>query len=138
MIVQEHPIDGVHFDVEVTLVELRDTADDALRAYAASIVPELVIPLDLAGVYKVEPWVLDDDVDYWLADVNITLTPDMTAWNVMRVLAKAWGEYPVMNGFRFSHFGVREWGLPVILWPDVDRLEDDQLDAMPFPPEDAN
>lgn len=126
----------IDFCFNVTLAELRD-ADDALRAYVASQSPNVTKPLGLVGPYGTDTTVMDCDCDYWLFDdkLRIALTPDMNGWDVMRALATAWKPWAVMDGFIFSGFrvieGSPEW-LSVCLWADVDVLEDEQLDAMPF------
>lgn len=118
-------------NIVMTLVELRD-ADDAWRAYAASKSPRVVKPLGLGGRYKIAASVSDSGSDYFLAYFNITLTPNMTAWDVLRELAIRWSAYGVMDDFIFSHLSVKPDWLHAILWADVSELQDEQLNAMPF------
>lgn len=119
--------------LDMTVLDVRD-ADEALRGYAASKGSNVIKPLGLSGDYQVEPWVMDSACDYWLDDLTVTLTPEMTAWDVLRAVASKWRTHEVMNTFVFASLSLceRPGYLSVVLFSDVSELQDEQLDAMPF------
>jgi hypothetical protein len=117
-----------------TLARFRDVAESAP---VIADCPALVEPLGLSGVHRVETTVMDSAVDYYVPSFALTLTRPMSAWDVISTAAKRWARFPVMDNFAVStlclppEMNAADW-FGLILFADVDRLTDEELDAMPF------
>ena len=109
MEVPDEPIDG-----DLTLAELRG-ADDALRAYVVSRHRRIGEPLGHTGTYAICAMVCDEARDYFLAPLTLKLTPDMSAWDVMRWAAWRWAGHPAMDDLCF---------------PFLQRVRDGQFDVV--------
>jgi hypothetical protein len=78
---------------------------------------------------------MDSEFDYYLAPLPLTLTPKMSAFDVINKAALHWAEFPIMNEFVVSTISFSEamtGCLSITLWADVETLDADAVDQMPF------
>ena len=90
------------------LAEIRNENADVPQVLAKHD-SRVAVPLGLSGPYVVETTIVDRDSEQSLSPFAAMLTPAMTAWDVMRIVAAQWKDYRVMD----------DMGLAAVHLPEV-------------------